>query len=44
MEERYRRMKDKKLWPGLALKQDFAKKKRLKQIVKKCKCFYFLTF
>ena len=29
-------MEDQKPWPGLALKQDFGKAKRLKSIVKKC--------
>ena len=30
MGERYRRMEDQKPWSGLALKQDFAKRRRLK--------------
>ena len=38
MGQRYRRMEDQKLWPGLALKQDVAKGKRLKPIFEKCKC------
>ena len=34
MEQRYRRMKDQKPWPGLALNQDFAKGKGFKPKVK----------
>ena len=33
--QRYRRIKYQKPWPGLALKQDFAKERGLKSIVKK---------
>ena len=32
--QRYRRIEDKKPWPGLALKQDFAKEKSLTQKLK----------
>ena len=35
MGQRYRRMEDQKPSPGLAPKQDFAKERRLKPIVKK---------
>ena len=39
MEERYRRIEDQKPWLGVALKlQGFAKRRRLKPIVKKRKC------
>ena len=35
MGQRYPKMEDQKPWPGLVLKQDFAKGRRLKPIVKK---------
>ena len=33
--EKYRRMEEQKLWPGLALNPEFARGKGLKPIVKK---------
>ena len=44
MWKRYRKMKDQKPWPGLALLQDFATGKRLKRIVKKFKFLTWETF
>ena len=41
MGQRYRRMEDKKAWPGMALNQDFAKGRRLKPKVKKRKRLNF---
>ena len=41
MGQRYRRMEDKKPWPGMALNQDFAKGKELKPKVKKRKRLNF---
>ena len=35
MGQKYRKMQDQKPWPGLALKQNFAKGRRLEQKVKK---------
>ena len=43
MGKRYRRMDDQKPWAGMAFKQNFAKGRRLKPIVKKCKCFTWET-
>ena len=41
--ERYRRMEDQKPWPGLALKQGFAKGRGLKPTVEKRKCLIWET-
>ena len=43
MGQRYRRMKELKPWPGLALKHAFAKRRRLKPMVKKWKCLTWET-
>ena len=43
MWQRYRKMKDQNPWPALAVKQDFAEGRKIKPLVKKCKCLTWET-